>query len=207
MKCWKCEHEVTEGINYCGNCGAPVKQKVHFTRWPLLKKRLPVLLIVAVMILGGMALGGIFKTDPRKQELPAPTVTEKTDWVSMLREEIYTEDSDLSRAMEEAVKMKLVSENDSGITIEVTAPDVSDKALEWFQSVSEAEYSDAALEALLIELVEGESYTASYLLPFDAQGMPYITGEFLDAASCGTRTFYSALTAMFIEEMEESINE
>ena len=207
MKCWKCEHEVAEGINYCGNCGAPVNQKVHLTRWPLTKKRLLVLLIAAVMILGGMALGGVFETDPLKQELPAPTAAEKTDWVSILRKEIYTEDSDLSRAMEEAVKMKLVSENHSGITIEVTAPDVSDKALEWFQSVSESEYSDAALEEVLLELMNGETYTASFLLPFDAHGKPYITGEFLDAASCGTRTFYSALTAMLIEEMEESVNE
>ena len=56
MKCWKCEHEVTEGINYCGNCGAPVNQKVQLTRWPLLKKGLLVLLITAMTILGGMAL-------------------------------------------------------------------------------------------------------------------------------------------------------
>jgi hypothetical protein len=91
--------------------------------------------------------------------------------------------------------------------VEVTAPDVSDAALEWFEAVSEDDYSDQALEDTLLELLKGKTTTATFVLPLDAQGKPYTTGEFLDAASGGVRKFYAALTVMFMEEMEANAND
>lgn len=207
MKCRKCQREITEGINYCSNCGAPVKRSGRLTLWQLLKRGLPVIFLAVVMILGGMGLGGIFQRNPQKQELPSPTAAEKIDWIATLREDLYSEDSALTRAMAEAVTLKLVGVNEESITVEVTCPDVYEGAMQWFMNVSDENYSDQALEDALLELLKGETSTTTFELPFDAEGSPYCTDAFLDAASGGVRKFYTALTAMLIEEMEASIHE
>lgn len=197
-----------EGIKYCGNCGVHMNRAVHFFQWLFSRKGLPVLLILAALILGGAAWALLSRAPEEDRPGPGPgSSAETTDWIAMIREELYCEDTALTRAIADAVTLTLVSESDTGITVEVTAPDVSDAALEWFLNVSEEDYSDQALEDTLLELLKGETASAVFELPFDHDGKPYLTREFLDAASGGVRNFYAALTAMFIEEMEGSINE
>jgi len=137
---------------------------------------------------------------------PSEQVTE-TDWITVIRADLYGEDSALSRAMDKAVELKLTGADGDTVTVEVTAPDVSGEVLEWFLSVSEEEYSDAALESLLLKLLKGDTTTAVYELPIGSDGKPRYTDPFLDAASCGVRKFYSALTAMFMDEMEANTDE
>ena len=206
MRCWKCKQEMPEGLKYCGNCGVHMNRAVHFFQWLFSRKGLPVLLILAALILG-CAAWALLSTAPPETVYDPGSDAEQTDWIALIRAELYSEDTALTQAMADAVSMKLVSRSDTGITVEVTAPDVSDAALEWFLNVSEEDYSDQALEDTLLELLKGETTTAVFELPFDSEGKPYLTNEFLDAASGGVRNFYAALTAMFIEEMEASVNE
>jgi flagellar basal body-associated protein FliL len=168
---------------------------------------LPILLILAALIIGGVVLGIFLYANQQEDEPSEPAAAEKTDWIAILREELYSEDTPLTQAMADAVTLKLVDESETSITVEVTAPDVSDAALEWFEAVSEDDYSDQALEDTLLELLKGKTTTATFVLPLDAQGKPYTTGEFLDAASGGVRKFYAALTVMFMEEMEANAND
>lgn len=171
-------------------------------------KRKILLAVIAVILILAAAAAGIFLHRSQPEDEPNDRVAaEKTDWIAMLQEELYSEDSALTRAMSKAVTLKLVDESETSITVQVTAPDVSDAALAWFTSVSEEDYSDQALEDTLLELLEGEKTTATFVLPLDAQGKPYTTGEFLDAASGGVRKFYAALTVMFMQEMEANAND
>ena len=171
-------------------------------------KRKFLLVGIAVILIAAAAVAGIFLHRSQPEDEPDDHIAaEKTDWIALLREELYSEDTPLTKAMADAVTLKLVDESETSITVQVTAPDVSDAALEWFEAVSEDDYSDQALEDTLLELLEGEKTTATFVLPLDAQGRPYTTGEFLDAASGGVRKFYAALTVMFMQEMEANAND
>lgn len=196
MKCWKCKSDMPEGLKYCGNCGVHLNRAVYFAQWLFSKKGLPLLLILAAVILGG-ALWGIL----------SHTAAPGTDWIAMIRSDLYSEDSTLTRAIDKAVTITLAGEDKDSITVEVSAPDVCDAAVEWFLTVSDEDYSDQALENTLLELLKGRTTTASFTLAIGPDGKPDYPDDFLDATSGGVRDFYAALTAMFMEEMEASVNE
>lgn len=130
----------------------------------------------------------------------------KIDYISIIRAEVFDSDSELTKKMSEKVKLKLDSVTENSILITVTAPDVSSDAIEWFNLISDEEYSDEALNNKLIELMSGKAESVQYELRVNGETVKY-TDEFLDAVSCGVRDFYGTLTAMFIQEMEASVND
>lgn len=131
----------------------------------------------------------------------------QVDWEAVIRADLYGQDSPLSRAMGEAVTLSAAQTEVGVITVTVTAPDVSDGAMEWFLAVSEADYTDAALEAQLLALLaDTPAQTASFTLAVDANGRPAYTDSFLTAASCGVRTFYAKLSGMLLQEWEAMTN-
>lgn len=170
------------------------------------KGKVLLVLFAAILILAA-AVFGIYLHMNRPEAEPDDAAAEKTDWIALLREELYSEDTALTRAMAKAVTLKLIDESETAITVQVTGPDVSDAALAWFRNVSEEEYTDQALEDTLLELLEGEKITATFEIPIGTDGNPRCTDAFLDAASGGVRTFYTALTVMFMQEMEASVHD
>ena len=56
MICWKCKHEMPDGLKYCGHCGVRLNRVLHFLEWLFSKKGLPVLLVILALLLGGLAL-------------------------------------------------------------------------------------------------------------------------------------------------------
>ena len=135
-----------------------------------------------------------------------PEAPEQTDYIAVIRNEVFRADSVLSQAMSEKVELTLEEENEESILVSVTAPDVYAEALAWFDAVSEEEYSNEALEAKLLELMEGQPQTQQFTLAVQNGTLTY-TDAFLDAMSCGVRDFYGALTGRIIAEMEESVHD
>ena len=169
------------------------------------KRRVLVLLLVATLLLS--FAGCKKKTPPPVSGGPTyvPQAQEQIDYISIIRSDVFSEDSVLSQRMAEAVTLTLDSKTDEAIRVTVTAPDVCAEALAWFDSVSEADYSDEALEAKLLELMAGTQVTAQFELPVCGETVTY-NDAFLDAVSCGVRDFYGSLTAKVIQEMEARIN-
>ncbi len=161
-----------------------------------MKKAIAILLVMVLFA----ACSGCKKADanPKPQE-------EDVDYLAMIRAQLQTEDTELSRAMDRALELHLEQVQQDSITVTVTAPDICQGTLDWFNAVSEEDYSDEALTGTMIDLLRGEPRTNTFTLQLQGERILY-TDEFLNAASCGVRRFYTALTVMLMEEMEASVN-
>lgn len=131
--------------------------------------------------------------------------TDAVDYLSLIRTDLFSEDTTLTQAMSDAVTLTLDSAEESSITVTVTAPNVCADTLAWFDAVSDEDYSDEALTEQMLSLLEGDAQTQQFTLTVEDGAIVY-TDDFLDAASCGVREFYTALTVRFMEEMEASID-
>lgn len=149
--------------------------------------------ILAVLLLLVLLLSGCSKT---------PAI----DYSSIIRAEVLPTDSPLSKAIAEAVTLKVDKIEEGQITLTVTAPDITADALAWFDSVSEADYTNEGLETQLLTLLKGEKTARSFTLEVEGEQVRY-TDEFLSAASGGVRPFYAILSARLLDEMEASVND
>lgn len=52
MKCWKCKHEMPDGVKYCGNCGVHLNRGIHYLQLLVSRKGLPVLLCLLAILIG-----------------------------------------------------------------------------------------------------------------------------------------------------------
>ena len=170
------------------------------------KQRVLILLLAAVLLLSFTGCKKKPAPTTSGNSTQVPEIPAQTDYISIIRADVFSADSALSQVMAQYVTLTLESKTDDTILVAVTAPDVCADALAWFDAVSEADYSDEALEAKLLELLEGEPATARFELAVCGDTVTY-TDEFLDAVSCGVRDFYGALTAKVIQEMEASVND
>ena len=127
------------------------------------------------------------------------------DYLATIRKELLEGESSLNKAMDEAVELTLDKAEADRITVSVTAPDVCDGALAWFDGIEDAAYTDEALDAQLIALLKGEPQKKTFTLELRGEEILY-TGEFLDAASCGVRNFYAALNVRLMQEMEGELH-
>lgn len=161
-----------------------------------MKKLMAILLVM--VLLAGCSGGG-------KKEETKPALQGNVDYLSTIRADLLTEDTELSHAMDQALTLQLDQVQEDSITVTVIAPDICQGTLDWFNAVSEADYSDEALTETMLELLEGQPQTNTFTLSVAGEEITY-TDEFLNAASCGVRRFYTALTVMLMEEMEASAN-
>lgn len=154
-------------------------------------------LLLALLLLTGC--GG---KDPGTSHSPPSGIP---DYIGLIRADLLSGDTELTRAMDKALSFTLDEVSDASITVTVTAPDVCQALLDWFDAVSDADYSDEALAQQMLTLLEGKPLSRQYTLEL-RDGAPVYTDGFLNAVSCGTRQFYTALTARLMEEMEASID-
>lgn len=170
-------------------------------------KRIVALALALLLVLAGCGRQGQDTPDafmPEDTEAPSQA-PEQVDYLAIMRRELFNRDTPLNAAMAEVVELTLDSVGEGSITVTVTAPDVCEGTLAWFEAVSEEDYSDEALDQQMMTLLEGERQTRQFVLEVQAETIVY-TDEFLDAASCGVRQFYTALTVMLMEEMEASVD-
>lgn len=162
-------------------------------------KKLIAILLVTVLLTACGGGGG------KQEETKPPLQFTDVDYLSIIRADLLTEDTELSHAMDQALKLQLEQVQEDSITVTVIAPDICQGTLDWFCAVSEKDYSDEALTETMLELLKGQPKTNTYTLSVSGEKITY-TDEFLNAASCGVRRFYTALTVMLMEEMEASVN-
>lgn len=56
MTCWRCKHQMPDGLKYCGHCGVRMNRVAYAFEWLFSRKGLPVLIAILVLLLGGLAL-------------------------------------------------------------------------------------------------------------------------------------------------------
>ena len=156
-------------------------------------------LVLAVLLLALTACGG-------KDSTPAPQPSQGPDYITLIRSDLLGENSDLTRAMDEALTFTLDEVTDTAVTVTVTGPDICQELLAWFDTVSDEDYSDEALSRQMLALMEGETQSRQFILELREGNLVY-SDDFLNAASCGLRQFYTALTTQLMEEMEASLHE
>ena len=158
------------------------------------KRRILPLLLALVLVFSGCS--------GRKSK----TTENGTDYLTIIRQDLYGQDTELNRAMERSVSLKIVRVEEDSITVTVTAPDVCQEALNWLETVSDEDFTEQALRQKLISLMEGKPQSRQFTLKLQDGNVIY-TNDFLNAASCGVRRFHTALEVMLMEEMEESIDD
>lgn len=55
MICWRCKHQMPDGLKYCGHCGVRMNRVAYAFEWLFSRKGLPVLILLAALLLGGLA--------------------------------------------------------------------------------------------------------------------------------------------------------
>ena len=135
------------------------------------------------------------------------TVTDPAtpDYIQIIRGELFDEDTALNQALSDAVSITLDRFDETSITVTVKAPNITEPLLAWFDGVSDAQYSDDALNAQMLTLLKQETQVTQFTLSVQDGEILY-TDAFLNNTSCGIREFYAVLTARFMEEMEANAN-
>lgn len=153
---------------------------------------------IVALLLCVLCLAGCGKAQP------APEVEE--DYTTQIREELLNKKSKIEKKVARVLELQQEEAGADYVIVTVTAPYIYEDLLDWFENISDADYSDAAMEDQILELLKGKSQSKQFTLELQ-DGQPVYTEEFLDAASCGLRRFYATLTAMLMEEMEASVND
>ena len=55
MTCWRCKHQMPDGLKYCGHCGVRMNRVAYAFEWLFSRKGLPVLLVILALLVGGLA--------------------------------------------------------------------------------------------------------------------------------------------------------
>lgn len=129
-----------------------------------------------------------------------------TDWEQIIRTDFFSGDSGLEQAMAEAVSVK-VRQDGEVLTVTVKAPDICDDLLSWMESVSDAEFTESAMEEEILRLLKKTDKTVGdYVMGCseeDGTAQIAYTAEFGEAVSCGLTRFYAEVTERILEEMED----
>lgn len=56
MTCWRCKHQMPDGLKYCGHCGVRLNRVAYAFEWLFSRKGLPVLIAILVVLLGALAV-------------------------------------------------------------------------------------------------------------------------------------------------------
>lgn len=146
----------------------------------------------------------------QKQENSAAAQEEDTfdyagfEWEGYLRTEAYDDSSVIGSEIAKAAKISVDDVTDAQITVTVEAPNVCEALMDWYDSVSGAEFSEEALENKILELLKGgkvsNTFTMTYTLVDGEPVIGYAEG-YADALSCGLTDFYDVLNERILESM------
>lgn len=157
-----------------------------------MRKHIPVILVVLLSVL--LLHAGCSNDDQ----------SNSTDWVQIIRADFLSGKSIIEEAIAEVVSVD-VKQEESQITVTVTAPDICDELLNWLDYVTDDEFTETAMEEEILRLLkDSEKIETEYLLSCSGEGetaeISY-TSEFGEAMTCGLTRFYAEMTQRVLDEM------
>lgn len=141
----------------------------------------------------------LFQVGCSKEEQP-----NSPDWEQLIRTDFFSGGSAMEQAMAEVVSVEVKQDGDQ-LTVTVKAPDICDNLLNWMDSVSDEEFTEAAMEEEILRLLkETDRAEVDYVMDYSEDGevaeIAY-TSEFSEAMSCGLTRFYAEVTQRILNEM------
>ena len=157
-----------------------------------MKKRSLFLIIILTVIL-------LLQTGCSKEDQ-----TNSADWEKIIQTDFFSGDSAVEQAIAEAVSIK-VKQIEDQLTVTIKAPDICEGLLNWMESVSDEDFTEAAMEQEILRLLkDADKVEVDYVMGCSGEGdtaeIAY-TSEFGEAMSCGLTRFYAEVTQRILEEM------
>lgn len=131
-----------------------------------------------------------------------------TNWEQIICTDFFSGDTTIEKAMAESVSYEVKQEEEQ-VVVTVNAPDICDELLNWMESVSDEEFTEAAMEQEILRLLkESKKTEVTYTLNCSGEGetaeIAY-TSEFGEAMTCGLTRFYTEVTQRILGEMEGNV--
>ena len=130
------------------------------------------------------------------------------DWEAKISDETIFQETAIDQAIANAVTIKVTDVTEESVTVNITAPDVGDEIIAWYDNVPEGEFSEAAMEAELVRLIEnGQTEETELILnyvykPTEEVIIDY-TNAYYNEIYCGIAAFYDYAMAGLYEEVIE----
>lgn len=130
------------------------------------------------------------------------------DWEAKIHEETIFQETAIDKAIADAVTLKVTDVTEEVITVKITAPDIGDEIIAWYDSVPENEFSEAAMETEIIRLIgEGQAeetdLTLNYVYKPTEEVIINYTNAYYNEIYCGIAAFYDYAMAGLYEEVIE----
>lgn len=170
-----------------------------------MRKIIAMLLVLFILLLSGCGT---------TEDVTELTEAEKFDyqgydWENLLLSDAFDTSDGQGNYFADAVTVSVDNITETHIMVRVKAPDAYTEVKEWFDAISEEEYSDEKLGEKIREALDSEKKENVFELSYQLlNNRPYInySDEYINAVGCGMITFYNELNESFMDEMRAEIN-
>ncbi len=112
------------------------------------------------------------------------------EWEGKIRSECLAVETAVEQGIAEAVDIRVSGVTGNTISLTVSAPDICGELTAWLEGISEEEYSNAALEDTIRDLLrETAPQKQEFRLPVEDGTVRY-TDEYIQYIGCGLFSFY-----------------
>ena len=150
------------------------------------------------------ACGG--KEEKPRTEKPEVTPEEtvaRVDFETQLRLDAFPQGEELMEMVGQAVTFRDITDQGDRITFTVQAPDISQALIDWYDAQELAD--EAAMTEKIRQLLQQEKtdtpITLEYEVGYDGTVHFSYTEEYLNAAGCGLRQFYTHYYEALMEQL------
>ncbi len=133
----------------------------------------------------------------------APTQAVLTNPVEHIRSDLLPENTELDRAVADAVTVTVTEQTPDSVTVVVNAPNVTENMLQWLDTADLDALTDEAMQQQLINALSGQTQAQAFQLQVENCEFVY-SFEFRDASTCGFGQLYTDLYLRILEQLEEA---
>lgn len=144
---------------------------------------------------------------PKAQSEDVPRIPD-INWEEKIHEETIFQETAIDKAMADAVTIKVSDVTEDTVSVIVTAPDIGDEIIAWYDSIPENDFSETAMETELIRLIseskpEEATLTLNYVYKPTEEVIINYTNAYYNEIYCGIAAFYDYAMAGLYEEVIE----
>lgn len=170
-------------------------------------KKLRIGILALMLLLVMTACGGKKNVAEGGNPTPVTQATEETvvpvDFETQLRRDAFPEEDALMSAVGDAVEYVQLTDQGAKVTFTVRAPDFSEELIGWYNE--QPQVTEQQLQEKILALLKGEKrdtpVTLEYTIGDDGTVHFRYTEEYLNAAGCGLRQFYTHMYEAVLGQM------
>lgn len=105
----------------------------------------------------------------------------------------FPKEGKIGEAINQKVNVVVADEKDDSIEVSVEAPEISEELYEWYQTLSDEDYSDELLESTIVSMIDNSPKKKNVYTFTLVNGYVLFTEDYLNHISCGVEGFYQKL--------------